>query len=243
MDSSGPFAIGAGVLAAIVTAVGIAGARWRHAQIERLAPVIVALAAGVLVTASLAHMLPHALHESPRASLFVLGGFVGMVFLSRLGGGHVCEHEGEADARAGTLALVGIGLHSFLDGLTYAVAFDAGAVSGVTVAAGMVLHELPEGLISYTLLVRAGHRPGRAALIAWLVAGLTTPVGAVVAVPLLDVLEAGLRATLVAMAGGVLLYVGAAHLLPRAQHDTSHASFLVAFLAGVGLAIATALVH
>ncbi len=61
--------------------------------------------------------------------------------------------------------------------------------------------------------------------------------------PLLGVLEAGLRAILVAVAGGILLYVGAAHLLPKAQLGASRAGFLGAFLAGVGLALVTALAH
>lgn len=240
MPSHGQFAIGAGVLAAIVTAVGIEAARRRHEQVRRLAPIVVAFAAGVLVTASLTRLLPDALVAHPRTPLWALSGFVSMVLLSRLATGHVCDRETSEREVVGWLTLFGIGFHSFLDGLTYAVAFDASQVTGATVAIGMIVHELPEGLICYTILVRAGHAANRAALLAWLTAGLTTPLGAALAVPLLDLLSAGLRAVLVAIAGGVLLYVGAAHLLPQAERHRSTLG-LVAFVAGVALALSTAL--
>lgn len=225
-----------------MTAVGITAARRQDARVRRFSPIVVAFAAGVLVTASLAHLLPHALVASPRAPFWALSGFVAMVLLSRLAAGHVCDKDDAPPDELGWLALFGIGAHSFLDGLTYAVAFDAGHVSGATVATGMILHELPEGLICYALLVRAGREPKRAALIAWLAAGLTTPLGAILAVPLLGVLAAGLRAVLIAIAGGVLLYVGAAHLLPQAERRRSVWGF-VAFLAGTALALTTALTH
>lgn len=236
------FAIFAAALASLVTGLGILGARRRHDQLRRLAPLVVAAAAGVLVTAALAHLLPHALRERPGAPLWALGGFVGMVLLSRLGAGHVCEREEEECEPTGWLALFGIGVHSFLDGLTYSVAFEAGHVSGWTVAAGMILHELPEGLISYVLLVRGGLAPTRAAWVAWLVAGLTTPAGAVVALPVLATLEAGLRSVLVAISGGVLLFVGATHLLPQIEHDRSRWGFL-AFAVGVAVALSSTLAH
>ncbi|HJL17339.1 MAG TPA: ZIP family metal transporter [Sandaracinaceae bacterium LLY-WYZ-13_1] len=234
-------ALVAALLAAVVTAAGIAAARRRHALVRRGVPWIVAFAAGVLVTAALAHLLPHALAERSDAPLWALGGFVAMVGLSRLGAGHVCHEDAATRGPAGWLAPSGIGLHSFLDGLTYAVAFDAGHVSGATVATGMILHELPEGLISYALLVRSGLSPRRAALLAWLVAGVTTPAGALVAMPILDVLASGLRAVLVALSGGVLLFVGAAHLLP--QTDRGSRWNVLAFAGGVLLAVGTTLAH
>lgn len=234
-------AIVAAGAAGVVTALGVHAARRSDARVRRSAPAVVAFAAGVLVTGSLVHLLPHAMREAPGAPAWALAGFVAMVLLARLAGGHACQERDATCEPAAWLALFGIGLHSFLDGLTYTVAFSAGTVGGITVALGMIVHELPEGVIAYTLLSTGGVEPRRAARIAWLVAGLTTPLGALVAVPVLGVLESGLRAVLVAIAGGVLLHVGATHLLPQMERRRSRWG-AAAFALGVAIALGSALV-
>lgn len=234
---SGLLAIVAAIVAAGVTALGIHAARRRDAQVRRAAPLVIAFAAGVLVTASLAHLIPHALSEAPSAPLWALGGFVSMVLLARVVDAHAGAEEREATS---WLALFGIGLHSLLDGPTYTIAFAAGGAHGATVALGMILHELPEGLIAYALLVRGDMSPRRAAWIAWLAAGLTTPVGAVLAAPVLGELGPYARAALVAIAGGVLLHVGAAHLLPQMERRRTRFG-LLAFGLGVAIALGSML--
>ena len=53
---SGQLALVAAALAAVVTGAGVHAAKRRDAQVRRVAPAIVAFAAGVLVTAALAHL-------------------------------------------------------------------------------------------------------------------------------------------------------------------------------------------
>lgn len=238
---STPAIIAAGAAAA-VTAIGVHAARRSDERVRRAAPAVVAFAAGVLVTGALVHLLPHAMREASSAPVWALAGFVSMVLLARIAGGHPCQERDATCEPAAWLAVFGIGLHSFLDGLTYTVAFSAGIVGGATVALGMVLHELPEGVIVYTLLSSGGVEPRRAARIAWLVAGLTTPVGALVALPVLGALESGLRAVLVAIAGGVLLHVGATHLLPQTERRGARWG-TAAFALGVAIALGSALVE
>jgi zinc transporter ZupT len=226
----------ASLASALVSAIGIAAARWKHDRAVRGSDVILGVASGVLVTAALTHLLPEALAGTARAPLWAVLGFAALLFLERGGAEDACEPR-EA---IGWAPLIGISLHSFLDGLTYTAAFSAGNVSGATVAAGMVLHEVPEGVIVYTLLARHGLAPRPAAIWAWLAAGLTTPLGVICALPLLAVLDASTRSALVAAVGGALLYVGAAHLWPRVERSGSRWG-VVAFAIGAGLALSSGL--
>lgn len=214
--------------AAAVTALGIAAARRRHAATERLTPIILALAAGVLVSAALVHLTAHALETRPDALFFVLLGFAAFVVIDR---------AGYARQRAAAWTpVLGIALHSFLDGLTYTAAFEAGGVSGATVALGMILHELPEGVIVYALLASGGIMPARAGWWAFAAAGLTTPLGVLVALPVIGALPPSAMGTLTALVAGILLYVGASHLLPRASQSRWS---IVAFAVGTSIALAT----
>lgn len=96
------------------------------------------------------------------------------------GSGHVCF---------AAVAALGIGLHSFVDGVVYAVTFQASTVMGVLAATGMVVHEFSEGVITYVVLQEAGVRKRLVHIYAFVIAALTTPIGAFLAFPFVNELN------------------------------------------------------
>ncbi len=132
--------------------------------------------------------------------------------------------------------LIGIGLHSFVDGVVYSVTFHVNLFTGGLTALGMVGHEFPEGIMTYLLLVRAGQTPSRASMLAWSAAAITTPLGTLLSCPLVDKINPPTLGVLLALSAGALLYVGATHLLPQAEHERRRFSVL-ALAAGVGVAV------
>jgi zinc transporter ZupT len=52
-----------------------------------------------------------------------------------------------------------------------------------------VIHEFAEGIITYTIFLKGGIKEKRAMIYAFLVAGLTTPIGAFIAYPLINKLD------------------------------------------------------
>lgn len=90
----------------------------------------------------------------------------------------VYEKDSEkVDYGIGIVPMVGMGLHSQVDGVIYSVTFTVSVFTGVLAASGMVLHEFPEGIITYVLLVKGGLSERRSFLLALLAAGATTPIG------------------------------------------------------------------
>jgi zinc and cadmium transporter len=67
---------------------------------------------------------------------------------------YACHEHGAdgPDHAKGITPALGIGFHSFVDGIIYAVTFNVSVFTGVLAAIGMVLHEFPEGVITYMLL-------------------------------------------------------------------------------------------
>ena len=100
----------------------------------------------------------------------------------------------------------------------------------------MVLHEFPEGIVTYLLLVRGGIRPRAAFVMAFVAAGLTTPLGMVLSYPVIRRIEDETLGVLLALSAGALIYVGATHLLPRAETEPRRYS-LVALAGGILVAV------
>jgi len=150
------------------------------------------------------------------------------------------EHARAAYA-IGLVSLLGLSFHSLVDGMIYSVAFSANPIAGLMVAAGMIAHESPEGIVTYALLRCGGVGPGRAALLAFLAAGLTTPLGVATSYPVLEDMPPQSLGLMLALAAGALFHVGATHLLPQAEREQPVLG-LVALLAGLLVVLATSLI-
>jgi ZIP family zinc transporter/zinc and cadmium transporter len=111
--------------------------------------------------------------------------------------------------------------------------------TGVLAATGMVLHEFPEGIITYLLLLRAGFSEKAAFLLAFLSAALTTPLGMLVSYPFISQIDKPLLGILLSISAGALVYVGATHLLPQAEKEHARFSFIAL---GAGIIVALIIV-
>jgi len=119
----------------------------------------------------------------------------------------------------GIIPMLGIGFHSFLDGVIYSVTFNVSIFTGVASAIGMVLHEFPEGIVTFVLLGRSGFSRRQAAIYAFLAVGLSTPLGIVVFYPFLNRIEPSTLGILLALSAGALIFVGATHLVPAVERE------------------------
>jgi len=96
--------------------------------------------------------------------------------------------------------MVGIGFHSFIDGVVYSITFTVSVFTGALAAVGMVLHEFPEGIITYLLLLlRGDFRERSASILALLAASLTTPLGMLVSYPYVSEIGRPLLGSLLAV--------------------------------------------
>ena len=204
---------------ALVTLIGVLAVRCWEAWAREHKIWFVSFAAGVLIAVPLLHLVPESLAMARNAPAGLFAGFVLMHLLDRFVSSKVCGRPEEAQRALALMPLVGIGLHSLLDGIVYSVGFSVGPVTGLLMAIGMVLHEFPEGLVTYTLLLCSGYPAGRALLLTFIAASISTPLGTLVSYPFIDRLEPPTLGVLLAASAGALLYVGASHLLPQTASD------------------------
>ena len=228
------------VLAALITSLGIYTIRrfavWGH----RNTTYFMCFASGVHISASFLHIIPKSLSMSPQAPVWLLVGFMGLHVFNRFVTAFVCERDPERkEAAVGIVPMLGIGLHSFIDGFIYSITFTVSILTGFLATIGMVLHEFPEGIITYLLLVRGGFTERSAMTLAFLAAAATTPLGMLVSYPLVSAIGADTLGALLALSAGALVYVGATHLLPRAEQE--HKKYSLCALAG-GVLVAVIIV-
>ncbi|HRM68088.1 ZIP family metal transporter [Thauera phenylacetica] len=126
-----------------------------------------------------------------------------------------------------------------MDGFIYSIAFTVSVLTGFLATVGMVLHEFPEGVVTYLLLLRSGFDERRAALLAFAAAAASTPVGMLVSWPMVSAIDPPTLGLLLALSAGALVYVGATHLLPRAEQE--HRRYSIVALAG-GVLVAVVIV-
>lgn len=227
---------GASVIAAVVTTSGIVAIRRYETWARQNITYFACFAAGVLIAVSFLKIIPTSLAMNPQAPAYLFAGYLFMHVFNRFLTAYVCDKPETADYAFGLIPLIGIGFHSFLDGVIYSISFSVSMLTGAIVALGMVLHEFPEGVVTYTLLVRSGFSERRSFLLAFLAAALTTPIGTLASYPFISRIDQPLLGLLLALSAGVLVYVGATHLLPRAEREPRRYS-LVALAAGILVAL------
>ncbi len=217
---------GASLLAALVTVIGIYTIRHVEAWGRRNSIYFVCFAAGVLISVSFLHIVPKSFEMSRAAPAWLLGGFVLLHLFNRFITAFVCERNPDSKLGLGLVPLLGIGFHSFIDGIIYSITFSVSTFTGALAAVGMVLHEFPEGIITYLLLIRGGFAARRALVGSIIAVAISTPLGTLLSYPLVSQIDRPLLGTLLALSAGALVYVGATHLLPQAEKEPRRFSLL-----------------
>jgi len=209
-------------------------------RIEPLLSLGTALAAGFMVGASVGLLREGADLSIGRTAAGAILGLLFIVVTRRLLGEHERLEFGALRGAAALSAVMIVGvmtLHSFTEGIGVGVSFGEGAAFGALIATAIAVHNVPEGLAISLVLVPRGIPVSRTA--AWSVfSSLPQPLMAVPAFLLVEWFEPVLPVGL-GFAGGAMLWMVAAQLLPDALRTSSRPS--VAAAAGVSAAAMLAL--
>lgn len=223
-------------LACLVTALGIfvinRFAFWGKRNVAHF----MSFAAGVLITVSLMHILPEAYEMNSQAPAFVLVGFMALYISNRILDKHRFHERDMERISLGIIPMIGIGIHSLLDGVIYSVTFNVSIFTGVLAAVGMVLHEFPEGIVTFLLLEKGGFSRKKAIIWSLIAAAISTPLGTLISYPFIHKIERSFLGLMLAFSAGALLYVGATHLLPAVDNEERKYTLLT-MLAGIAVAV------
>jgi zinc transporter ZupT len=200
--------------------------------------VLSGVAAGYLLSVTLVRIIPESMEAKggEANALWVLGGYLLV---------HVMEHGitlhfhyGEethtnGSRLSGVMALVGLSLHSLMDGIAIAAALSLHSNLGPLVVLGILFHRIPEGGTIASIFLVDGFG-SRGALLASGVLALAALVGS--AGQTLLQLPTG---PVLGLTAGLTLYVASSDLLPEVQKVSGLRS-TIALLSGVGFFLISA---
>lgn len=199
----------------------------------RILPHSVSFAIGALLGAAFLALLPHALSgeyevEVHDLGLTVLLGMLTFFLLEKMVIWRHCHtthceahdpHDHHSDHQAaGTLILIGDGLHNLVDGVLIAAAFMTDFHLGVVTSLAVATHEIPQEVGDFAVLLNNGFSRARALWYNVLVS-LTTIVGALLAYYSLSGMTQVLPYIL-AIAAASFIYIAVADLIPGLHKRT-----------------------
>ncbi len=205
--------------------------------------VLVAFAAGALLGDAFIHILPEVAEEENgfdlTASLLLVGGVVVFFILEKvLHWHHSHMPPDEVLHPVATMNLIGDGLHNFIDGAIVAAAFTVSPQVGVATAVAVALHEIPQELGDFGILVHAGVAPRRALLLNF-ATGLAAIAGGGIALVVAS--QASIARALLPFTAGAFVYIASTDLIPELHKEpepVKSAIQVLGLLAGVGTMVA-----
>lgn len=223
-----------------VSLAGVATLAWDETRLRRVASDLVALAVGGLYGDAFLHLIPEAFERMAsgfRASLWIMGGILAFFLLEKVLRRRDLHHR-RHHRTVVEMNLTGDALHNLVDGMLIAASYQVGAPLGVTTTLAVLLHEIPQELGDFGVLVHGGLSPRRA-LRMNLLSGLAALVGAVLAL-LLGASIDRFSVYLVPITAGGFLYLAGSNLVPELQHESGRAVRQLVLIA-TGIALMAAL--
>jgi zinc and cadmium transporter len=246
----------------VFSLVGGSAPFWQKITHSRL-QFYLSFSAGVMLGASFFHVMPEAIEKSGGAfGWWMALGAVGMFCIERFLAPHShedssklqrehahepgCEHDHEhraAPAVAGWMAVFGLTIHTFMNGVGLAGDVQADTqtpnyfLPGLSIFLAIFLHKPADALAISTVLWRKGVDRGRLALVQ-IGFALMVPVGAaaflITSGAIKEDLQNQLTGAALAFSAGTFLFIALSDLLPEVQfHRHDRVPLSLALIAGV----------
>lgn len=225
-------------IVSIISLIGVITLAIKEKFLKTILFLLIAFSAGALIGGAFLHLIPEAIEKShPREVFgFALAGFVLFFLLEKYLYWRHC-HDGVCNVHTFSyLNLVGDSLHNFIDGLVIAGSFIASVRLGIFTTLLVIIHEIPQELGDFGVLVYGGFSRQKA-LFYNFISALTAFVGAIVGY-FLSANIYGFSYTLLSFTAGGFIYIASSDLIPEIHKETEQKkSFLslVFFLLGIAL--------
>ena len=205
---------------------------------------MISFSAGALFGDAFLHLLPEVIEEhgfSATIALYILCGIAFSFVMEKIIHWRHC-HLPTTEEHVHPFALMnllGDAVHNFLDGITIAAGFLISTPVGIATTLAVILHEIPQEISDFGVLIHGGFSRSKALFINFLTA-LTAVLGAVIALLLSSMVE-NLNMFLVPFAAGGFIYIAGSDLIPELHKEVRWEKSLqqfVFFILGIGIMVA-----
>ncbi|MBW3015659.1 ZIP family metal transporter [Candidatus Woesearchaeota archaeon] len=217
----------------IVSLIAFVGLFTLSMKLEKLKKIIfflVSFAAGALLGDAFIHLIPEAYEEfgiSLSISLYFLSGILLFFILEKFIHWRHCHvpTSKEHPHPFAVMNLVGDMFHNFIDGMVIAGSYLMSIPLGVSTTIAVVLHEIPQEIGDFGVLIHGGFTRAKALLYNFLIA-LTAVLGAVVVLLIGNIYE-GITMFLLPFTAGGFIYVAGSDLIPELHRECAPSKSLL----------------
>ena len=210
------FAIGSVILVSLASVIGIL-IFLKNSFFKKYTIYFVTFSASIMLATAFLHLLPEMIEAGGCAhelGLSILVGMLLMFILEKFLHWHHCHREPSEEHPHvfAKMNLIGDGLHNFIDGILIGVSYITDIHLGVAVTVAILLHEIPQEMADYGVLIHGGFSK-KNALIANLTCASTAIVGTVFALVLGKTQT--LSELLLPYGVGMFIYIAGSDLIPE----------------------------
>jgi len=224
-------------IVSLISLVGILALAIKDKLLHKILFGLIGFSAGALIGGAFLHILPEALEKTNSISVFyyLILGIVLFFMMERYFYWRHCHEEGACDVHAFTyLNLIGDGFHNFVDGMVIAASFIVSVKLGIATTLAVILHEIPQELGDFAVLVHGGFTKKKA-LLCNFVSALMAMIGAIAAYFITDI-AAGFANFILPVTAGGFIYIATSDLIPEIHKEKDlkrSTSAFIAFLFGI----------
>jgi len=229
----------------LIALLGIIGLGFKREQLKKIMLYLVSFAAGALIGDAFIHLLPEIVAEvgfGLNISLWILGGIVVSFIIEKFVHWHHCHHEKphihQGPEPFAIMNIIGDSVHNFIDGVIIGASYLLSIPAGIATTVAVALHEIPQEIGDYAILIHGGFSQKKAVLINFL-SSLSALLGAVLAILLGGIFVNSLE-ILISFAAGHFIYIASVDLIPELHKETDGKKSLLqlfAFILGIGAMI------
>lgn len=232
----------------IFALVGVFTLSMKEDFLNKILLKLVALSSGALLGGAFLHLMPEGIEKMEPKTFFlaVLITIIAYLLIEKVLHWRHCHKGKHCDTHhtIGYMNLIGDGVHNFIDGLVIAAAFVINIPLGIITALAMALHEIPQEIGDFGVLIYSGFSKKSALFCNFLVA-LMTVVGGLFGYALAR-FSVGSEKYFIPIAVGGFIYIAASDLFPELRKSVGLKKFLSDFiflLIGVSIMLLVGLLH
>jgi len=229
------------LIVSLLSLVGILIIVLKQKSIKKFLLFMVSFAAGAMLGDVFIHLLPELVeggHFSFMTSVYILCGILLFFVLEKIIHWRHCHHSATKDHihPLAFMNLVGDGVHNFIDGVLIAGSFMLSIPAGIATTVAVILHEIPQEMGDFGVLLHSGMKVKKALIFNFLSA-LTAILGALFILGL-GISDHEVVEFIIPLTMGGFLYIANADLIPELHKDVKVSNSiiqLISFLIGVSI--------
>jgi zinc and cadmium transporter len=220
------YGIASVVIVSILSLIGVLLFFLKESRIKKMLLYIVSFAVGVFLGDIFIHLLPEAFteYDATKTAIYILTGIVFSFIIEKIihwqhRHVHKKDHSHKDHPHAfAVMNLYGDAFHNFIDGIIIATSYVISIPVGIATTIAVILHELPQEIGDFGILLAGGFSKTKATMFNLLVSA-TAILGTIIGFILID--TEYMLEFLLPFSGGTLIYIVVANLIPQ-LHKSAH---------------------